>query len=194
MWRRALDVAMQPADVLRALRGRPGLVGLVGDWCGGGAVVACDPSQVMAADADPFAVLATVDAGPAEPVGFGGGWIGLWGYQLGRRLERLPPAPRRPLPQPDHWLARDDWGLRQDLDGDWWFESLLPEDAARAASERVVPELAIQAARPADVRWGRFGMTPSPEQHMAAVAGAVEHIRAGDIFQANVCARLEAEF
>ncbi|HEX7740028.1 MAG TPA: bifunctional anthranilate synthase component I family protein/class IV aminotransferase, partial [Marmoricola sp.] len=33
-----------------------------------------------------------------------------------------------------------------------------------------------------------------PEQHLAAIARAIDHIRAGDIFQANICARLEAGF
>lgn len=55
-----------------------------------------------------------------------GGWFGLWGYQLGRRLEQLPAPPLRPLPQPDHWLERYEWVLRHDARGRWWFESLLP--------------------------------------------------------------------
>src|SRR4051812_49145496 len=124
---------MQPADVLRALRGRPGLVALVGAWCGGGAVVACGPSRGLGADADPFEVLdssPTANETAHEAAVFGGGWIGLWGYQLGRRLERLPDPPERVVQQPDHWLAWYDWVFRQDRDGAWWFESLLPEDRA----------------------------------------------------------------
>ena len=185
---------MQPADVLRALRGRPGLVGLVGEWCGGGAVIACEPSKVLGPAADPFAVLDEVGTGPAEPLSFGGGWIGLWGYQEGRRLERLPVPPERPLPQPDHWLGWYDWVLRQDSEGAWWFESLLPEEQARACFDHTASGLTAAGDHGQAFRFGAFGITPSPEEHMAAVARAIEHIRAGDIFQANVCARLEAAF
>ena len=37
-------------------------------------------------------------------------------------------------------------------------------------------------------------MTPSPDEHRTSVARALEHIRAGDIFQVNLCARLDAPF
>ncbi|MGA9716451.1 MAG: chorismate-binding protein, partial [Aeromicrobium sp.] len=46
------------------------------------------------------------------------------------------------------------------------------------------------AARPFEV--GTFEMTPSPEAHRASLARVIEHIEAGDIFQANLCTRLEA--
>ena len=91
-------------------RGEPGLVCLSGAWAGGGAILACRPAEIHAGD--PFE---TPDrwGGGFEPVGaFGGGWIGLWGYQLNRLLEEVPPSPPRPRPQPDSWIARYDWVLR----------------------------------------------------------------------------------
>lgn len=197
-WRRRLELGLDPLDVLRALRGRPGLVGLVGAWCGGGAVVACDPAEVLGPDEDPFAVLDAVAAGETDDDGgaayVGGGWIGLWGYQLGRRLERLPEPPPRPMPQPDHWLGRYDWVLRQDAEGTWWFESLLPEAPARRVQERLLATLAEGTASEAPCRFGAFRMVPGPDAHRSAVARTIEHIVAGDIFQANLCVRLEAGF
>jgi para-aminobenzoate synthetase/4-amino-4-deoxychorismate lyase len=192
--RERLDLPLRPADVLRALRDRPGLVGLVGAWCGGGALVACDPVEVLAPDADPFAAVAGAgqDAGDDLPL-FGGGWIGLWGYQLGRRVERLPDPPPRPLPQPDHWLARYAWVLRQQPGQGWQFESLLPPYDAERELRRVRALLAVEA-EPRAYRLGDFAMTPTPAGHRAAVSAALEHIAAGDIFQVNLCARLEAAF
>ena len=41
---------------------------------------------------------------------------------------------------------------------------------------------------------GDFRLIPSAAEHQAAVRRAVEYIRRGDIFQANICLRLEADF
>lgn len=182
--------------MLRALRGRPGLVGLVGAWAGGGALVACDPVAVLGVEDDPFGLLARGavmdDPGGRTPF-VGGGWFGLWGYQLGRRLERLPAPPARPMPQPDHWLARYEWVLRQDAEGRWSFESLVGPEQAALVLDRLEDALTGESAAKS-YRFGEFSMSPAPADHAAAVARTIEHIAAGDIFQANLCARLEAEF
>jgi hypothetical protein len=92
-----LDLTESPTTVLRRLRGEPGLVALVGDWCGGGALLGCRPAEVLPADADPFDVPDVWDdaTGPAT---VGGGWVALWGYPLAHRVERLPDPPLRPHP------------------------------------------------------------------------------------------------
>lgn len=159
----------------------------MGAWHHGEALIAFDPVEVL--DGDPFAGI-NLDPLPADVAGFGGGWIGAWGYQLGRLVEQLPPAPPRPDPQPDHRLAFYDHVLRLS-DGVWWFESLTRDDERDA---RVLATLAapVEPAQTYDV--GTFEMTPSPDGHRAALATVLEHIAAGDIFQANLCARLEAPF
>jgi len=173
--------------VLRRFRGRDRLVALLGAWHHGEALIAFDPVEVL--DGDPFDGI-DLDPLPSDVAGFGGGWIGAWGYQLGRLVEQLPPAPHRPDTQPDHRLAFYDHVLRL-TDGTWWFES-LSHDPAR--DERVMTALAAPApdVRPHDV--GTFAMTPSPDEHRAAIAGVLEHVAAGDIFQANLCVRLQAPF
>jgi para-aminobenzoate synthetase/4-amino-4-deoxychorismate lyase len=184
--RRRLDLRADPLDVLRRFRGRDRLVALVGAWHHGEALIAFDPVEVL--DGDPFAGI-DVDPAPSGQ-GFGGGWIGAWGYQLGGLVEQLPAPPPRPSSQPDHRLAFYDHVLRL-CDGTWWLESLAP-DAQR--DEQILDVLAGPAPPPAAYAVGTFDMTPSPTEHRAAVARTLEHIAAGDIFQANICARLEAPF
>jgi para-aminobenzoate synthetase/4-amino-4-deoxychorismate lyase len=190
---RLLSLADPPTSVLRRLRGERGLVGLLGAWAGGGAVIACRPAEVHAGD--PFELPDRwPDLVPAEgpATGFGGGWIGLWGYQLGRLLEAVPPPPVRPRPQPDSWIARYDWVLRYDAgQGSWSFESLLDGEAAQTAYAEALGLL----ARPDEPRGfvlAPFEMAAGADHFRKAVAAAREHIWAGDIFQANICSRFDS--
>ena len=160
---------------------------LLGAWHHGEALIAFDPADVL--QGDPFDGI-DLDPLPSDVPGFGGGWLGAWGYQLGRLVEDVPPAPRRPDPQPDHRIAFYDHVLRR-TDGVWWLESLT------ADPERDEHILTVLAGEPPPVQThavGTFEMTPTPDGHRAAVAAVREHIAAGDIFQANLCARLEAPF
>lgn len=181
--RRRLDLRADPLDVLRCFRGRDRLVALLGSWHHGEALVAFDP--VALAD-DPF----DVEVPATSDHGFGGGWIGAWGYRLGRRLEPVPEPGVRPVPQPDHRIGFYDRVLRR-TDGVWWLETLGRDDDADVLAALTDLE-SPDPARPHTV--GTFTMTPGPDGHRAAVAAALEHVAAGDVFQVNVCARLEAAF
>jgi para-aminobenzoate synthetase/4-amino-4-deoxychorismate lyase len=173
--------------VLRMFRGRDRLVALLGAWHHGEALIAFDPIEVLTGDA-----FDGIDLDPVSGAtgGFGGGWIGAWGYQLGRLVEDLPPAPHRPIPQPDHRIAFYDHVLRR-TDGTWWLESLRP-DAAR--DERILAALGGEVPGSQAYVVGTFEMTPSPDAHRKALDVVLDHIAAGDIFQANLCTRLEASF
>jgi len=191
--RRRLDTALDPLDILRVLRDEPRLVALIGAWHQGEALIAFNPAREL--DSNPFdgIDLETVDDAAGA---FGGGWIGSWGYQLGATLERLPASPPRPSPQADFTVGFYDYVLRC-TNGNWWFEALVTEDRAElidAEYERLSALLTRPAPEPADYDVGTFEMTPSPEQHKAVLARTLDHIRAGDIFQANICVRLEAPF
>ncbi|MFD1858362.1 bifunctional aminodeoxychorismate synthase component I/aminodeoxychorismate lyase [Aeromicrobium camelliae] len=179
----ALDAS--PTDVLRALRDRSRLVALIGSgWSVGEAVIACEPVRE----------LATWDAvdlpRDADPEGFGGGWIGSWGYQLAGEVEALPPVPSRPIPTPALRVGFYDVVLRR-VDGQWWLEWLHDADPARVTALRDAVT-GDAAARPFTA--GPLALTPSPEEHRRAVARTIDHINAGDVFQVNVCARLEGAF
>jgi para-aminobenzoate synthetase/4-amino-4-deoxychorismate lyase len=153
---------------------------------------------VVADAADPFAVL---DAQPeitgGEDAATGGGWVGYLGYGLGRLIEHLPAPPRRPVPVPRSILAFYDHLLTRDDTGSWWFEALWSDEQ----SDRLESRLSLwrrRASEPAEEpgKFGRgtFSLRPDPHSHLVAVSRAIEHIRSGDVFQVNVCTRLEAGF
>ena len=143
--------------------------------------------MLLGAGEDPFARLEDLPEarGDAE---VGGGWFGWLGYGLGARVERLPPRPPRPVPLPDAHLAFYDHVLRQDAAGIWWFESLgddAPLERLRALLDAPLP--------PAPPVPAEFSLrAPGAGGHVAAVRDCVERIAAGEIFQANLCLRLEA--
>jgi para-aminobenzoate synthetase/4-amino-4-deoxychorismate lyase len=171
--------------VLRRFRGRDRLVGLVGSWHQGDALVACDPVRVLDPDGDDPFDLPLPEVRDAGGAGFGGGWIGLWGYRLGSRVEDVPEPRSRPVPRPDAQLAFYAWVLRRTR-GTWWLEWLDGADV-----DAVLPLLDGPAPPPREHRVGAFTLTPSPQGHEAAAARAVEHVHAGDLFQVNLCARLD---
>ncbi|MGH3359320.1 MAG: aminodeoxychorismate synthase component I, partial [Nocardioidaceae bacterium] len=197
--RRRLECRLTPTDVLRLLRDEPGLCALIGDWHRGGAVVAFAPQRVAGQADDPFDLArdlpdTTGDADATDA--FCGGWIGYWGYQLGGRIERLPRPPARPAPLPDFHLAYYDHVLRYDATAArWWFEALLTSDRATFLDEqyeRLRSVLRTRRREPQPYVCGAFTMTPDPGTHQGVVASTLDHITAGDIFQANLCVRLEA--
>jgi para-aminobenzoate synthetase/4-amino-4-deoxychorismate lyase len=171
---------------------------LTGDWAGGGALVGSEPVRVAPEDADPFALLdeqPEVEADDSDAVG--GGWFGYLGYSLGATLEPVPPAPPRPAPLPRFSLAFYDHLLRLDPSGRWWFEALWTDEREDALRERLATLTARVAAgaRPQPVTVGAFApVAPGAAGHVAAVAECRERIAAGEIFQANLCLRLEGRW
>lgn len=191
-----------PEAVLRRLaaravaRGLPPPAALIGNWFDGTAVLA--PSvrvrPVPAAEAfavpDQQPVLTGVDGQPAV----GGGWVGYLGFGLtdpGRRPRCLP-------------LAAWGWAdhvLRRGGEGRWWFEALVDGRLPRASADGLADELAGELAAlvrtgddPPPARWhGARLRPPIREQHEHAVLRCKEAIRAGEVYQANVCTRYELQ-
>jgi para-aminobenzoate synthetase/4-amino-4-deoxychorismate lyase len=200
-----------PQQALRALAGDPWPFALVGAWAGGGAIVGSHPLRVAAPHEDPFALLdqlpevagdSATAGGAAEAAAgaIGGGWFGWLGYGLGARVESLPSSPPRPAPLAPFQLAYYDHVLRRDAGGRWWFEALATPARETALRDRV-SELGARLAAAASLP-ARAASPPGPFRlagagaagHLAAVAECRERIAAGEIFQANVCLRLEAEW
>jgi para-aminobenzoate synthetase/4-amino-4-deoxychorismate lyase len=195
--RRALDWDLSPADVLRRVRADPHPVALLGAWAGGSDIVASDPVRTCCAPVPYTEVLDEPLPDLADPPGsgFGGGWLGYLGFGLAGQVLPVPPPPGEPRRLPAWWLGYYDHVLRRDrATGRWTFEALWTPGRA-AALERRFGELTRWAgAPPRDYSCGTFGLIPSPAEHQAAVARAIDYIRRGDIFQANICLRLEASF
>jgi anthranilate synthase/aminodeoxychorismate synthase-like glutamine amidotransferase len=194
-----LNTTLTPQEMLRLFRDRDRLVGLVGSWASGGALVAFDPCR----RADSLDVL---DEDPPAQDGdsgalVGGGWFGVLGYQLGRAVERLPDPPRRVHATPACELAYYDHVLRFDRrSARWWFEALYRDhnEAQMLTRYRWVRE---QVAKTDETAWapkrfsvGAFDVTPGVTEHRCAISRVLSHIHAGDIFQANLCVRLDAVF
>jgi para-aminobenzoate synthetase/4-amino-4-deoxychorismate lyase len=191
----ALECSLAPERVLLALRDEPWPFALTGRWAGGGAIVGASPVEVLE-EGDPFDVLDRVIPARGDAV-VGGGWFGWLGYGLGARVERLPPQPPRPAPLPEAQLAYYDHVLRLDADGRWWFEALATPARETALEARLGEVRAKLAAAPegADPGVGSFAVrAPGAAGHMWAVRECVERIAAGEIFQANLCLRLESEW
>ena len=108
------------------------------------------------------------------------------------------PAPGGPRRLPIWWFGYYDHVLRWDeTSAQWYFEALWTPGRA-AELERRFDELSgrarVPVPPPRDYACGDFEMVPSASEHRAAVGRTVEYIRQGDIFQANICLRLEAVF
>jgi para-aminobenzoate synthetase/4-amino-4-deoxychorismate lyase len=192
--RRPLDWDLSAADVLRMVRADAHPVALLGAWADGD-IVASDPVRVCQDLDEPFSGDL---AGLAGDAGFGGGWIGYLGFGAAGGLLPVPPAPGEPRRLPACWFGYYDHVLRRDrASGRWSFEALVTP-GREGAPERWLGELSrrVQAARPEPRAYqcGDFRLIPSPEEHKSAVRRTVSCIRRGDLFQANICLRLEAGF
>ena len=195
--RRPLATGMDVYAVAAAVSADERPVALVGDWAGGGAIVASEPLHCLPEGEDPFAALAELPVvGDPGCGGVGGGWFGYLGYQLGRRLERIAPPPGCIPPGSDFDLAFYDHVLRYDLgEGGWWFECLWTEGRAVALENRYLELAARLAMPPPPARpgfAGPFRSQPADDAHLLNIDRAIEYIRAGDLFQVNLCVRLEA--
>ena len=154
---------------------------------------------------DPFAVLerelARYRIEPGEaPLPFAGGAVGFLGYELGSCLERLPARHGNELAIPDMAVAFYDVviGFDQHERRAWLMSSGLPADgaAARAArAERRARAVFKRLRRPVQLApvapRSLVGWMPeiAPAEYRARVARLLEHIREGDIYQANFTAR-----
>jgi para-aminobenzoate synthetase/4-amino-4-deoxychorismate lyase len=194
--RTPLDWALDAEQAALLVRGDRRPFALIGRWAGGGALVGGEPVRVADPGDDPFALiddLPELDDGTDGAVG--GGWFGTLGFRLGARIERLDAGPPRPQPRPDFDLAYYDHVLHLDAAGDWWFEALATAEREAALEERLLELRARardpRALRPRPFATGGWRPTPGLDGHARAVDAARERIHAGDLFQANVCLRLD---
>ncbi len=178
--------------------------------------------NVTPADGEPFAELQAAlqafktETSPDLPP-FQGGAAGLFGYGLGRYLERLPSGADDPFEIPDLAVGFYDWVLAVDhvRDRAWiisqGFPEMDPSRRTQRAEERiraVLEALDSPAAVPepptnsADIPPGGFrrshALSDLPDLlsnfsragYLVALERAIEYIHAGDIFQVNLSQQL----
>ena len=174
------------------------------------AYIAVDPMETLllpaGGTANPFALLrAKLPFGLARALPglppFQGGALGIFGYELGRFLERLP-KPRATVPAPPEMAVgfydtvaafdlarRKAWVIARDVPG---APANRPPARARAealaAKLRTAPGLGLPDW---NVR-GTWRTETDRARFEEMVARTVEYIRAGDIFQANMTRRFIA--
>jgi para-aminobenzoate synthetase/4-amino-4-deoxychorismate lyase len=197
-----LDCSLTAPVAARRLAGQERPFALIGAWAGGGAILGCAPAEVASEDADPFALLdaagrrdapfAAADAlfVTGAPGFVGGGWVGALGYEMRQLVEPGHPSPFDAAPPPPCVLARYDHVLRLDPDGRWWFEALGSCADPEARLEHLAG-LLDGPAPPLAASTSGWQLAPDPGGHAALVAACRERIHAGDLFQANICARLD---
>jgi para-aminobenzoate synthetase component 1 len=166
-----------PPAVLHALadaaqrRGLPPPAALIGEWFGSGAVIA--PSVAVT----PVEATEVFDVSPgAAGEAVGGGWFGYLSYPDAGADGRGPRVPE----------AAGGWSdcvLRQDRDGQWWYESL-----SGAALSRWVSEALRKTAHPrmSNIAWGEA----DSGAHRRGVVDCLEAIAAGEVYQACVCTQI----
>jgi para-aminobenzoate synthetase / 4-amino-4-deoxychorismate lyase len=193
---------VDPLAAARWLRGEPRAVALSGVWAGGGVLLSSHPAAVADRTEDPFALMGSMGSMEIENVPahgdttiVGGGWFGWLGFALAGMVERVSPPPPRPQPLPQFDLAYHDHVVRRDAAGQWWFEALWTADRDGVLRERLKTwreRLASPAPEPEAVAAGPLRVAaPGTVGHAAAVAEAIQRIVSGEVFQANICLRLE---
>jgi para-aminobenzoate synthetase component I len=206
--RSPLNQTPSPEQVAGELRGQPGFAWLDGGDGGhrlyskpvailtvrNGKASVTGPEGKAAFAAGGFDLLDAVfsawdGAGPAATL------VGYLGYEMGGELESLPTPPADDLGLPDLHLGLYDSCLRWDgrswtLEGTDAWRMLAPVEAEQilaAARRRSAAEIPVGS-----LAEGIVVSRPDQDGFEAAVTRAVERIAAGEIFQMNLCRRLEA--
>ncbi|MCI0682623.1 MAG: aminodeoxychorismate synthase component I [Gemmataceae bacterium] len=179
--------------------------------CATDAVARVQPLHALQSQLRQFRIRAVPDLPP-----FQGGAAGLFGYDLGHEMERLPRPAVDDLQTPALAVGLYDWVISFDHRERtaWLVSTGLPETTPPARAARAVRRLAevqrhldrgaagssVRASEPLALRtssWPVPGLRDvssnfSRESYLAMIRRAVEYIHAGDCFQVNLAQRLVA--
>lgn len=198
-----------PEDVAEALHGDPGFL-----WIDGAgveqrifsrplAVISAIGGRVFARGPGGRAVFAepafdVLDAALAAWSGPAGGiLVGFLGYELAAELEVLPPFPRGDFP--DFWMGLFDACLAWRPTG-WHFsgtDAWRGNDGFPYPPEHAEKQLQAPQRRARDPKIANalsrapLRSTPSDSHFVAGVSRTIARIKDGELFQANLCRRLE---
>jgi para-aminobenzoate synthetase component 1 len=147
----------------------------------------------------PFALLREqlgAHCAPVDGVPFCGGAIGYFGYDLGRRLERLPSIAAADVDMPELAIGIYDWAVVVDHQERRARLVGLGRDPRTFEQwprllERLGPHGAAKVDAPFRVL-ARARSTVSRDEYAAAFRRVQQHIRVGDCYQVNLTQRFEA--
>ena len=152
---------------------------------------------------NPFAVLRRVlkahriKPSSPSPVPFIGGAVGWFAYDLGRFIERLPDNTLADIPLPEMHVALYDAVAGFDHQTRQWFVSTVDADAPGldVRRERLVDAIrnALEPPLFRPVSAGPVTSNFTHAEYLRALERTKDYIAAGDIFQANISQRFEAE-
>lgn len=225
-----LDSSVTTVDVFRRLSGLPHVIffdsAMRHRTLGRYSFIAADPVKWVSSGADGCDLLAqltkearalTTQPAPELPP-FQGGWAGVFGYELGASLEKVPAAAINEFNLPalviglydvviafDHeanaaWIISqgfpeldDQSRCQRAADRLAWFRQLLSDPHTSAANgDWQVAPLPISELAPQFNTPGPPGVTSnfSESAYCRAVQQAIDYIYAGDVFQVNLSQRL----
>lgn len=151
-------------------------------------------------DADPLTLLAQRQrellgemAPHTDTLPFIGGALGLFGYDLGRRFERLPEQAQRDLSVPDMAVGIYDWALLRDVASGAW---QLVHWGDKAGLNRRLQWLAAQYEIPTPpfALQGEWRSNMSRAEYGEKFARVQAYLSAGDCYQINLTQRFSAAY
>ena len=137
-------------------------------------------------------------AAGAPGLPFAGGAVGYFGYDLGRRLERIPSIAAADISMPDLAIGIYDWAVVVDhVARRTWLVGNGRDPQTFARWNELTARLSTDPSD--ELRHDKFQVLRPPKsnfdrkQYAAAFRAVQEHIRRGDCYQVNLTQRFETE-
>lgn len=137
---------------------------------------------------------------PLEEVPFATGAIGYFGYDLARRLERLPEQADADITLPDLWLGFYDWAIVQDHQTSRAYLVTRPERDIEQVHARLLakaPENALDdflEETKNNFIISRFSAELNADSYHKKLDRILDYIHAGDCYQINLAQRFHADY
>lgn len=127
-----------------------------------------------------------------EALPFTGGWLGWLGYDLAWEIERLPYLKSDTLPFPvAFWYEPERFAVLDHAQQQLWLAATEPSQLDEMANRLTQSPISSQLGITQSVANVQFCL--SQTDYETIVLKAKQHIQAGDIFQANLSLRFEAQ-
>lgn len=129
----------------------------------------------------------------ATPLPFIGGALGLFGYDLGRRFERLPSLAARDVTIPDMAVGIYDWALLRDVATGQWQLVHWGDEAGLARRLQWLEAQQATVTEPFALQ-GKWQSNMSRAQYGDKFAKVQAYLAAGDCYQINLTQRFSAPY